>query len=74
VRFLRLAFATMALIVLPYEPGYKGHRVAEERRKKTAEWLQQRERELDERSAEEPSPRSAAHGSPPVSSSTSSSN
>ena len=41
----------MPLIVLPYEPGYKGHRVAEERRKKTAEWLQQRERELDERRA-----------------------
>ena len=39
----------MRSIVLPYEPGYVGHRIAAERRKKITEWLQQRERELDER-------------------------
>lgn len=41
----------MRSIVLPYEPGYVGHRIAAERRKEIAEWLQQRERELDERHA-----------------------
>jgi hypothetical protein len=39
----------MRSIVLPYEPGYVGHRIAAERRKTITEWLQQRERELDER-------------------------
>jgi|HubBroStandDraft_6_1064221.scaffolds.fasta_scaffold515628_2 hypothetical protein len=35
-------------IVLPIEPAYIGHRDADERRKQVAEWLRQRERELDE--------------------------
>ena len=35
-------------IVLPIEPTYVGHREAEERRKQVSEWLQRRERELDE--------------------------
>jgi hypothetical protein len=35
-------------IVLPYEPQYVGHRDAEERRKVVSEWLQEREREVDE--------------------------
>ena len=38
-------------IVLPYEPQYVGHRSAEERRKAVADWLAQRERELDEHHA-----------------------
>ena len=41
----------MSGIVLPYEPQYVGHRKAEERRKAVSEWLQQREREVDEHSA-----------------------
>jgi hypothetical protein len=49
MQLLQSAFSTMRSIVLPYEPGYVGHRVAAERRKKITEWLQQRERELDER-------------------------
>jgi hypothetical protein len=34
-------------IVLPIEPAYVGHRDAEERRKSVAEWLRQREQEVD---------------------------
>jgi hypothetical protein len=41
----------MSGIVLPYEPQYVGHRKAEERRKAVSEWLQQREREVDEHPA-----------------------
>jgi hypothetical protein len=41
----------MSEIVLPYEPQYIGHRSAEERRKAVADWLRQRERELDEHHA-----------------------
>jgi hypothetical protein len=41
----------MSGIVLPYEPQYVGHRSAEERRKAVADWLRQRERELDEHHA-----------------------
>jgi hypothetical protein len=33
-------------IVMPYEPGYAGHRDAEKRRNATREWLLQRERNL----------------------------
>jgi hypothetical protein len=38
----------MSRIALPYEPEYVGHREADERRRKTKEWLQLRERELAE--------------------------
>jgi hypothetical protein len=41
----------MSGIVLPYEPQYVGHRSAEERRKAVADWLRQRERELNEHHA-----------------------
>ncbi len=34
-------------IVLPIESAYVGHRDAAERRKSVAEWLQQREEEVD---------------------------
>jgi hypothetical protein len=40
----------MSKIMLPYEPEYVGHREADERRRRTKEWLQLRERELAERS------------------------
>jgi hypothetical protein len=32
--------------VLPYEPGYSGHRELESRRRATREWLRKRERDL----------------------------
>lgn len=38
-------------IVLPYDPQYVGHRDAEKRRKDVSEWLNRRERELDEHPA-----------------------
>jgi hypothetical protein len=38
-------------LVLPYEAQYVGHRDAEKRRKDVSEWLNRRERELDEHSA-----------------------
>jgi hypothetical protein len=37
-------------VVLPYEPQYSGHREAEQRRKLTKEWLQRREREVEQQS------------------------
>jgi hypothetical protein len=44
----KIAMVVATKIVLPYEPQYVGHRVAEERRKAVSEWLRQRESELDE--------------------------
>jgi hypothetical protein len=38
-------------VVLPYEPQSIEHRKDEERRKLVSEWLQQRERELDDHPA-----------------------
>jgi hypothetical protein len=49
-------------IVLPYEPQYVGHRKAEERRKAVSEWLQQREREVDEHPAPSVAPEQPSTG------------
>ena len=42
--------------LLPYEPGYTGHREAEKRRRETCEWLRQREMELAAKRLQEPAP------------------
>jgi len=47
-------------IVLPIEPAFVGHRVAEERHKAVAEWLRQRERQLDEHPSESVVPKPAS--------------
>jgi hypothetical protein len=36
-------------VILPYEPGYTGHREMEKRRKATREWLHQREQQARDR-------------------------
>lgn len=34
-------------IVLPYEPGYTGHREAERRQEETRRWLEEREKMIE---------------------------
>jgi hypothetical protein len=42
--------------LLPYEPGYTGHWEAEKRRRKTREWLRQRESDLAAKRLREAAP------------------
>jgi hypothetical protein len=41
-------------VILPYEPGYTGHREMEKRRKETKEWLRQREQQVRDRTNSPP--------------------
>lgn len=54
----------MPSIVLPYEPQYVGHRDAEQRRKAVSEWLQRRQREVDEHVAPSVVPEQPPAGEP----------